>query len=46
MNFDQFIREILRYDMEHMVIDKEKRRDVWDHILEELSHKKKGKPEK
>ena len=45
MNFDQFIREILRYDMEHTIIDKEKRSEVWNHIIEGISYEKSGKPE-
>ena len=40
MNFDQFIREILLYDMEHITIDDEKKRKIWTHIIEELSHDK------
>ncbi|MBO4395220.1 MAG: hypothetical protein J5819_02600 [Eubacterium sp.] len=46
MNFDQFIREILRYDMEHMIIDTKRKRDIWDHVNEELSNEKSVKPEK
>ncbi len=37
MTFDQFLREIIKYDSEHMLVDKERERFLWFKIRYDYS---------
>ena len=33
MNFDQFVKDLLQYDADHMIIDKNQQILIWNRII-------------